>query len=129
MSNSNAKNLRWTAIIVLLVGLVVVATFAFRRPDAAADQAAPPAAAGTGRVAFLMEQQWLIRLKLAKAEEAQLAPQIRSTGRVVPVPADHAVVAPPVGGIIQGRTLPRIGQQVRQGLPLATLLQTPTAAE
>src|SRR5262249_32284634 len=35
----------------------------------------------------------------------------------------------PVGGIIQGATLPRIGQQVQQGQRLATLTQTPTAAE
>jgi cobalt-zinc-cadmium efflux system membrane fusion protein len=76
-----------------------------------------------------MEQQWLIKMKLAKAAEAELAPQIRSTGRVVPVPANHAVVAPPVGGVILGGTLPRIGQQVREGQRLATLIQTPTAAE
>jgi len=76
-----------------------------------------------------MEQQWLIKLKLAKAEEAHLAPQIRSTGRVVPVPANHAIVAPPVSGIIQSGTLPRIGQQVSKGQRLTTLVQTPTAAE
>jgi membrane fusion protein, heavy metal efflux system len=129
MNNSNTKNVRWMVIVVILVAVAAVATFAFRRPDTVADEAAAPGAATTGRVAFLMEQQWLIKLKLAKAEEAQLAPQIRSTGRVVPVPADHAVVAPSVGGIVQGRTLPRIGQQVRQGQRLTTLLQTPTAAE
>ena len=129
MSDSNSKNLRWIVIVVLLAGVAAVATFAFRRPDVAADEAAAPAAPSTGRVAFLMEQQWLIKLKLAKAEEAELAPQIRSTGRVVPVPSEHAIVAPSVGGILQGRTLPRIGQQVRQGQQLATILQTPTAAE
>jgi cobalt-zinc-cadmium efflux system membrane fusion protein len=71
----------------------------------------------------------LIKLKLAKTEEAEMAPQIRSTGRVVPVPSNHAVVAPPVGGIIQAESLPRIGQQIAKGQHLATLVQTPTAAE
>lgn len=128
MNNSGSKNLRWIAILVVIAG-VAVATFALRRPEPAADEEPAPAAAGTGRVAFLMEQQWLIKLKLAKAEEAEMAPQIRSTGRVVPAPANRAVVAPPVGGIIQGGAIPRIGQQVRQGERLATLVQTPTAAE
>jgi cobalt-zinc-cadmium efflux system membrane fusion protein len=76
-----------------------------------------------------MEQQWLIKLKLAKAEEALKAPQILSTGRVVPVPSKRVIVSPPVGGIIRNGTMPRIGQHVAQGQRLATLQQTPTAAE
>jgi membrane fusion protein, heavy metal efflux system len=129
MSNSDTKNLRWIAILVIIVAVAAAATFGLRKPEAAVDEAAAPAAASTGRVAFLMEQQWLIKLKLTKAEEAEMAPQLRSTGRVVPVPAKHAVLAPPVGGIIQGGAMPRIGQQVRRGQALAMLLQTPTAAE
>src|SRR5262245_16892661 len=129
MSESR-PNARWIVVFAIVVALSAAAVFTLRRPKAGADDAAaPPAAANTGRVAFLMEQQWLIRMKLAKVEEAELAPQIRSTGRVAPVPANHAVVAPPVGGIIQGGTLPRIGQQVTRGQRLATLVQTPTAAE
>jgi multidrug efflux pump subunit AcrA (membrane-fusion protein) len=116
-------------ILVLLVALAAVAIFKLRKPQAVDEEVAAPAATSTGRVAFLMEQQWLIKLKLAKAEEARLAPQIRSTGRVVPVPAKHAFVAPPVSGIIQSGTLPQIGQRVGKGQRLATLLQTPTAAE
>jgi len=76
-----------------------------------------------------MEQQWLIHLKMAVAEEAQMAPQIRSVGRVVAKPSNRAVVAPPVGGIIQTGTMPRIGQPVTRGQAIASLLQTPTAAE
>jgi cobalt-zinc-cadmium efflux system membrane fusion protein len=76
-----------------------------------------------------MEQQWLIRLKLAVAEETPALPQIYSTGRVVASPSNRALVAPPVGGIIESRTLPRIGQHVTSGQILATLVQTPTAAE
>jgi RND family efflux transporter MFP subunit len=100
-----------------------------RNPEADQSEAAPQAAANTGRVAFLMEQQWTIRLKLAKAEEAMKAPQIQSTGRVVPVPGKRAIVAPPVGGIIRAGTFPRIGQRVSRGQLLASLTQTPTAAE
>src|SRR5207237_7194338 len=80
-------------------------------------------------VLFRMEQQWLIRMKMALAEEAKLSPQIYSTGRVVAVPSNRALVAPPVGGIIDSQQLPRIGQQVTRGQLIATLLQTPTAAE
>jgi membrane fusion protein, heavy metal efflux system len=129
MNNSNTKNLWWILMLVVIAGLVAAAAFGLRKHEAAADETPAAAAASTGRVAFRMEQQWLIKLKLAKAEEAEMAPQIRSTGRVVPVPAKHAVVAPPVGGIIQTGTIPRIGQQVAKGQHLATLLQTPTAAE
>jgi len=45
------------------------------------------------------------------------------------VPSNRALVAPPVGGIIDSRPLPRIGQQVMRGQLIATLVQTPTAAE
>jgi membrane fusion protein, heavy metal efflux system len=129
MNNSNSTSLRWIAVLVVLVGVVAAAIFVIRKPEAAGDETAAPAATSTGRVAFLMEQQWLIKLKLAKAEEAEMAPQIRSTGRVVPVPAKHTLVAPPVGGIIQAESLPRIGQPITKGQHLATLVQTPTAAE
>jgi membrane fusion protein, heavy metal efflux system len=128
MTSSNRNNLVWVAGLVVFVGLSATAIFVLRRPGAD-DQTAAPAAPSTGRVAFLMEQQWLIKMKLAKAEEAMMAPQIRSTGRVVPVPARRAIVAPPVAGIIQGGTMPRIGQHVVQGQRLTTLTQTPTAAE
>src|SRR5262245_43738480 len=104
MSESKAANARWIIVLVVVVGLAAVAIFALR-PQATVQEEAAPVAANTGRVAFLMEQQWLIKLKLAKAEEVELAPQIRSTGRVVPVPANQAVVAPPVSGIIQSGTL------------------------
>jgi cobalt-zinc-cadmium efflux system membrane fusion protein len=129
MSESKRAKARWIVVPVVVVALAAIAIFMSRRHGTAGDEEAAPAAANTGRVAFLMEQQWLIRMKLAKVEEATLAAQIRSTGRVVPVPTHHAVVAPPVAGIIQGGSLPLIGQQVRQGRRLATLVQTPTAAE
>jgi RND family efflux transporter MFP subunit len=142
MSESKATNKRavidgayrngwWFAALAAIVVVAGIAIFTWRGHGVAGQEEAAPAAAAnnTGRIAFLMEQQWLIKMKLAKAEEAELAPQIRTTGRIVPVPANRAIVAPPVGGILQGSTLPRIGQQVRQGQRLGALIQTPTAAE
>lgn len=128
MKNFKTGNVFWAAILLIFAGLVVTIVV-FRKSGAAEDQAAAPVASNTGRVTFLMEQQWLIRLKLAKAEDAMRAPQIQSVGRVVPVPTKRAIVAPPVGGIIRGGTIPRIGQRVSRGQLLATLAQTPTAAE
>src|SRR5262245_52286789 len=114
---------------VIVVGVIVAALSVWRRPAPAELEAPPAAAASNGLVRFRMEQQWLIHMKLALAQEAQVSPQILSTGRVVATPSNRALVAPPVGGIIEGRLLPRIGQRVVRGQVLATILQTPTAAE
>jgi RND family efflux transporter MFP subunit len=76
-----------------------------------------------------MEQQWLIRMKLAQAEKQSVARQITSTGRVIPAARNQAIVAPPVGGILSTGRLPRVGEQVKQGQTLAVLNQRPTAAE
>ena len=122
-----SRNLLWGAMALVLV--LAAGIWMLRKSEADQSEAAPQAAANTGRVAFLMEQQWTIRLKLAKAEEAMKAPQIQSTGRVVPVPGKRAIVAPPVGGIISAGTFPRVGQRVSKGQLLAALTQTPTAAE
>jgi cobalt-zinc-cadmium efflux system membrane fusion protein len=124
------RNAKIVLLLIAAAGLAGVAGFWFMRPADSHDDAAPAAApAAGGTVKFLMEQQWLIHMKLAKAEEAMVAPQITSTGRVVAAPANQAVVAPPVGGIISSESLPRIGQIVARGQLLATLIQTPTAAE
>ena len=128
MKNSRTTYLLWSLMLIVLIGFIAAAIFIWRQPGTG-EEAAGPAAAGTGRVAFLMEQQWLIRLKLAKAEEAMRAPQIQSTGRIVPVPAKRAVVAPPVSGIVESGAIPRVGQHVTQGQVIARLQQTPTAAE
>ena len=100
---NNHNGSRWAAIVLALVALVIVAILVKRKPAEETAEAAPaPAAADTvGLVPFRMEQQWLIRLKLALAEQAEMAPQIHAVGRVVPVPSKRAIVAPPVGGIIQ----------------------------
>jgi len=114
--------------VIALVIFGAVLTL-WKRPAQGDAEPTPPPAESKGRVPFRMEQQWLIRLKMALAEEGKLPPQIYSTGRVVAVPSNRALVAPPVGGIIDSRLLPRIGQQVMRGQLIATLVQTPTAAE
>jgi RND family efflux transporter MFP subunit len=125
----SSANLLWAAMLLIVVGLAAFGIFFARKSETTEGEHAPSVAANTGRVAFLMEQQWLIRMKLAKAEQALMAPQVQSTGRVVPVPAKRAIVSPPVGGIIQTGPIPRIGQQVVRGQLLASLVQTPTASE
>ncbi len=129
MNQPSSNSSRWAALVIAALAVALVAFFVFREPDEEVAEAAPAAADTTGLVTFLMEQQWLIKLKLAEAEEAELAPQIQSVGRVVAVPSNRAIVAPPVSGIIQSGTMPRIGQQVDRGQLLAVLLQTSTAAE
>jgi cobalt-zinc-cadmium efflux system membrane fusion protein len=115
---------------IIAVAIVGAALLLWKRPAQGDAEPAPAAAAApTGIVQFRMEQQWLIHMKLAKAQEAELPSQIYSTGRVVPVPSSRAVVAPPVGGIIDTRPLPQIGRRVARGELLATVVQTPTAAE
>jgi RND family efflux transporter MFP subunit len=129
MNEQTNNGTRWATLAIALLAVALVAFFTLRPPEQEPAEA-PALTAGTaGRVAFLMEQQWLIKMKLAKAEEAQLAPQIQSVGRVVAIPSNRAIVAPPVSGIVQPGTLPRIGQQVSRGQLLARLAQTPTAAE
>ncbi|HEX8294092.1 MAG TPA: hypothetical protein VF570_20225 [Pyrinomonadaceae bacterium] len=75
-----------------------------------------------------MEQHWLIRMKLAQVEEQTVARQITATGRVVPAANRQAVVAPPVGGILAGGQMPRVGQRVAAGQTIAVLHQTATSA-
>jgi RND family efflux transporter MFP subunit len=90
---------------------------------------APAAAASTGTVKFLMEQQWLIHMKLAQPEEQTVARQITATGRVIPAANSQAIVAPPVSGILSGRSLPRVGQHVARAQAVAVVQQTATSAE
>ncbi|MGH9320191.1 MAG: efflux RND transporter periplasmic adaptor subunit [Vicinamibacteria bacterium] len=76
-------------------------------------------------MSFLMERQWLIGMKLAVAERSSVRRQVHSTGRVVPAFRHYAVVAPPVSGILAGENLPRVGQRVVKGAPLAQVLDSP----
>lgn len=117
-------------VIGAIAGLVAVALLAYvltRREAAPVEEAA--AESSTGTVTFLMEQQWLIKMKLARAEARTVARQVTATGRVVPAANRHAIVAPPVAGLLSGSSMPRIGQQVSAGQTIAVIQQTATSAE
>ncbi|MBA3572889.1 MAG: hypothetical protein H0W34_13165, partial [Pyrinomonadaceae bacterium] len=106
---SRRKRILIVAAVAVLPMVLVVFAFLLVRP-AKEVKTKVPAAGNTGTVKFLMEQQWLIRMKLAQVEEQTVARQITSTGRVVPAANSQALVAPPVSGIIAGKGLPRMGQ-------------------
>lgn len=86
-------------------------------------------APGGPTVAFLMEQQWLIDMKLAIAEKRQLAKPIASTGRIVAAANSRAVVSSSVPGKLTGQYMPRIGQQVQNGQAVAAVSEVPRASE
>ena len=117
------------AAVAVFAIVVTLVAFFWLRPAKQVTTEAPAAAASTGTVKFLMEQQWLIRMKLALVEEQTVARQITATGRVIPSANSQALVAPPVGGILSGRNLPRVGQRVAQGQTIAVIQQTATSAE
>lgn len=120
------------AVLVIVAAGVVVAGITRLLGSTAGDKSvvtAPATSNPTGTVKFLMEQQWLVRMRLAEVKQQMVARQITSTGRVTPAVGHHAVVAPPVSGLIAGGALPRIGQPVTRGQLLVVLRQTPTAAE
>jgi membrane fusion protein, heavy metal efflux system len=117
------------AVVAVFALLVIFTAILWLRPAKEVKTEAPAAAPSTGKVAFLMEQQWLIRMKLALVEEQTVARQITATGRVIPAANSQAVVAPPVGGIVSSRNLPRMGQHVAQGQTIAVIQQVATSAE
>ena len=126
---SGAK--RWLPFaIVGIIAIALLLFFVFRSRSGKTETAeAPAATASTGTVKFLMEQQWLIRMKLAKVEKTEVARQITATGRIIPAANRQALISPPVSGILQGGQLPRVGQKVAQGQAIAVIQQTATSAE
>lgn len=119
----------WVFVAVAAVAIVAGVRYFGEPANEVPEVGATEASGESGAISFLMEQQWLVRLKLHQAEAAMLAPQITSTGRIVPAPRNHAIVAPPVGGIISGSPLPQLGERVERGQVIATLEQTPSASE
>lgn len=118
-------------IIVLVIVTGAITTFIWRSQKVATTEpvASEENKNPAGIVKFLMEQQWLVRMKLAKVEQKSLAKQVPAVGRVVPSASSRAIVAPSIGGVLGEGKLPIIGQSVKQGQTLAVLRQTPTAAE
>lgn len=121
---------RLVIIITVIIALAVSLYLLLRRRAAETEATEAPVATNTtGTVKFLMEQQWLIKMKLALVEESDVARQITATGRVVPSANSQALVAPPVSGIITSQQLPRVGQRVSKGQAIALIQQTRTSAE
>ncbi|MBA3357769.1 MAG: efflux RND transporter periplasmic adaptor subunit [Pyrinomonadaceae bacterium] len=128
-NDSRRKQVMIVAVVALVAMVTILFAFLWLRPAKEVKTEAPAAAGNTETVKFLMEQQWLIRMKLARVDEQTVARQITATGRVVPAANKQAVIAPPVGGILAGGQIPRIGQRVAQGQTIAVLQQTATSAE
>lgn len=123
------RRIRIAVAVLLLAAAGALTLHLVRRPAPPPTDAAAPPRGERGTVKFLMEQQWAIRMKLAKATPATAARQIAATGRVVAAPGHDVVVAPPVTGVLTGTALPRVGQAVDRGQTLAMVQQTLTAAE
>jgi len=119
----------WGAVGIAVVAVAAVGTTRFWPRATRPPAEAPPAAEPTGTVKFLMEQQWAIRMKLAKVESATIARQITAPARVVPAADHHAVVAPPVAGVITSGRMVRVGETIGRGETVATVRQVLTAAE
>ncbi len=128
-SASRRKLVVIVAAVAVFAMVIILFAFLWLRPAKEVKTEASPAPGNTGTVKFLMEQQWLIKMKLAQVEEQTVARQITATGRVVPAANKQAVIAPPVGGILAGGQIPRIGQRVAQGQTIAVVQQTATSAE
>jgi membrane fusion protein, heavy metal efflux system len=117
-----------SVVSVLLFGLITV--FVWQRTKGPAELTTAEAEKNeAGTVKFLMEQQWLVKMKLAQAEEQTVSRQITAVGRVIPAANSQAVVSTPVAGILSDRQLPRIGQFISAGSPIAIVRQTATSAE
>jgi membrane fusion protein, heavy metal efflux system len=128
-ANSRRNQTLIVASVAVFAIVAIVIAFLVLRPKKTVEAEATAAASDTGKVTFLMEQQWLIRMKLAQVEEQSVARQITATGRVVPAANSQALVAPPVSGILSGRNLPRVGQLVSRGQTIAVIQQVATSAE
>lgn len=122
---------RLRLLLLGLAALLVIGWLAWRYLPRAGKPEAPPVPAApnpTGTVKFLMEQQWLIRMKLALVEPQNVARQLASVGRVIPAANEQAHIASSVSGVVTGH-LPRVGQRVAKGQLIAVLKQTATSAE
>ncbi len=118
----------WITLMGVVILAVLVSLYRNRAVEVGAGEVAVEAASN-GTVTFLMEQQWLIGMKLAAAERRELSPQVRAVGRVVPADNYTAIISSPVTGLIQNANLPVLGQQVRSGQNVMTIEQMPQVAD
>jgi cobalt-zinc-cadmium efflux system membrane fusion protein len=84
-------------------------------------------------VPFLLEQQWKIGLRLARAEQRHLVERLDAPGLIEIPDTAAAVVSAPVAGLLHpppGGLLPRLGETVTEGQVLAMIEpQLPSVAE
>jgi RND family efflux transporter MFP subunit len=98
------------------------------RAAALADAAEEPA----GSVPFLMEQQWKIKLLLARAGPAQLTRRLSVPARVIAAEGASALVSAPVPGRLlppESGLLVRSGERVEAGQEIAWIEPPLTAAD
>lgn len=132
MTESNESRGRSGPIWIALMGVVILALLATLYRNQAVELAAeedPAEAASSGTVSFLMEQQWLIQMKLAKAQRRELSPQVRVVGRVIPADNYTAIISSPVTGLVQDANLPILGQELRSGEDVLTIEQIPDVSD
>jgi len=84
---------------------------------AAAKAGTPDEEAVPDEVAFLLEQQWRIGLRLHQVERTDLTARLRVPGKVVARHGNAAFVTPPIAGAIVPPSggLPELGERVEKG--------------
>lgn len=96
-----------------------------------ADEAPGEEEGGDGGVAFLKEQQWKTPgFRTDFAERGVVSESFPATGEIVPAAGRYAIVAAPIGGLVEASGViasPAPGQRVSGGSPLAVI--TPTLSE
>ncbi|MGH7578045.1 MAG: efflux RND transporter periplasmic adaptor subunit [Longimicrobiales bacterium] len=101
------------------------------RVYASADEAPSEEAGEEGGIAFLKEQQWKTSgFRTEFARHGTVSESFQVTGEVVPAAGRYAIVAAPIGGLVETSGVarsPAPGQAVRQGATLAVI--TPTLGD
>jgi membrane fusion protein, heavy metal efflux system len=122
-----------------LAVLVSTATFSARHDlgtvdvyasDAAARKALPEEPETPGRVVFLKEQQWPIRMATSKVELRAMSASFRAFGNLVPPPdASSTLSAPSAGRVLAAGPFPHVGMRVKAGDVLLLLVPRLEAAD
>ncbi len=98
--------------------------------EAAARKALPAEPEASGRITFLKEQQWPIRMATAAVGERALSPSFRTYGTLVPpTEARSTLSAPSAGRVLPAGSFPHVGQQVKAGDLLLLLVPRLEAAD
>jgi membrane fusion protein, heavy metal efflux system len=97
--------------------------------DLAAAMTAPPPDGASEAIAFLKEAQWKTQYATASAHPRVLQGGIAANGELLPVAGQAAELAAPVAGrIVAGESVPYIGQAVKRGELLVSIMPTGAAS-